>query len=87
MKPLRSNHPSSDIIYQGTVITTYDKGISEKFSGIRNCFNVSPFSKLNIHCVTLRKTGPVEMPSKQSSVCTTSHVTVADSILAKQADF
>jgi hypothetical protein len=31
IKPLGSNHPSSDTIYQGTVIIPYVKGIFKKF--------------------------------------------------------
>jgi hypothetical protein len=51
MKPSRSNCPSSDTIYQGTVIIPQVKGISEKFRCIGN-FSISrPFSKLNIHSV------------------------------------
>jgi hypothetical protein len=40
MKPLRSNLPSSDTIYQGTVSIPYVKGISKKFRHIGNRFNV-----------------------------------------------
>jgi hypothetical protein len=40
MKPLRSNHPYSDTIYQGTVSIPYVKGISKKFRHIGNRFNV-----------------------------------------------
>jgi hypothetical protein len=36
MKPLRSNRPSSDIIYQVTVIITYVKGISRYSRGIHD---------------------------------------------------
>jgi hypothetical protein len=35
-----SNHPSSDIIYQGMFIIPYVQCISEKFRCTENCFNV-----------------------------------------------
>jgi hypothetical protein len=50
MKPLRSNCPS-DTIYQGTIITPYGMGVSEKFRWIGNISVSGPFSKLNIHSV------------------------------------
>jgi hypothetical protein len=40
MKPLRSNHPASDSIYQGTVIIAHVKGINEKCRCTGNRFNV-----------------------------------------------
>jgi hypothetical protein len=45
MKPPRSNHPSSDTIYQGTVIIPYVKGISEKLRRVRNRINVRTIFK------------------------------------------
>jgi hypothetical protein len=51
MKPPRSNRPSSDTIYQGTVIIPYVKGISEKFRWTGNRFNVRTIFKINIHSV------------------------------------
>jgi hypothetical protein len=46
-----------------------------------------PFSKLNIHSMGhLWKLDQLEMPSKQSSVCTISHVILADVTSVKQAD-
>jgi hypothetical protein len=60
MKPLRSNCPSSDIIYQGTVIIPHIKGTSEKFRHIGNHFNVRTIfkTKHTLHG-TLMKTGLV----------------------------
>jgi hypothetical protein len=86
MKPLRSNGPSS--IYHCTVIIPYVKAISEKFRRIGNRFNFKTIFKTK-H--TLRvghwwKLDRLEMPSRQSSVCTISHVTVADVISTIQAD-
>jgi hypothetical protein len=84
MKPPRSNHPSSDTIYHGTVIP-YVKGISEKFRHIGNHFNVRTiFETKHTFCGTLMKTGP--MSSRRSGVCTIFHVIVADVTPAKQAD-
>jgi hypothetical protein len=39
IKPSRNNHPSSETIYQGTVIIPYAKGTSEKFRSTGNCSN------------------------------------------------
>jgi hypothetical protein len=36
IKPSRSSNPSSDTVYQGTVINTYVKGISKKFRRFGN---------------------------------------------------
>jgi hypothetical protein len=70
MKPSSSNRPSSDKIYQGTVIIPYIKGISEKFRRIGNRFNVRTIFKTKPALRgTVMNTGPVEMPSRRSSVC------------------
>jgi hypothetical protein len=55
-----SNRPSSDTIYQGTVSIPHDTGISEKFRGIGNRFNLRTIFVTN-HTLrgTLMKTGPV----------------------------
>jgi hypothetical protein len=60
MKPWKSNHPSSDIIYQGTVIIPYTRGTSENFRHIGNRFNLRTILKTH-HTFhgTLMKTGPV----------------------------
>jgi hypothetical protein len=60
IKPRKSNRSSSDIIYQGTVIIPYTRGISENFRHIGNRFNVRTILKYN-HTLhgTLMKTGPV----------------------------
>jgi hypothetical protein len=55
MKPRRSNHPS-DTIHHGTVTFPYVMGISD---ALGTTSMLEPFSKLNIHCVPLTKTGPV----------------------------
>jgi hypothetical protein len=60
MKPSRSNFPSSDTIYKGTVIIPYVKGIPEKFRCTGNHFNVRTIfkTKHTIHGKVM-KTGPV----------------------------
>jgi hypothetical protein len=60
MKPSKSNHHSSDTIYQDTVIISYVKGISEKFRRIGNRFNVRNIYKTK-HTLrgTLMKAGSV----------------------------
>jgi hypothetical protein len=45
MKPMRSNHPSSDKIYHGMVIILYVMGISEVFRCTGNHFNVRTIFK------------------------------------------
>jgi hypothetical protein len=72
LKPSNSNYPFSDKKYQDTVIIPLVKDISDKFRLTGNVSILGPFSK--------------EMSSRQSSVCTTSHVIVADVTKAKQAD-
>jgi hypothetical protein len=68
MKPLRSNCPSPDTIYQGTVIP-YVKGISEKFRCTGNHFNVRTILKTkHILCGTLMKTGPAR-DAQQTKQC------------------
>jgi hypothetical protein len=59
MQPSTTNCPS-DIIYQGTVIIPYVKGISEKFRRIGNCFNLRTIFKTK-HTLrgTLMETGLV----------------------------
>jgi hypothetical protein len=60
MKPGRGNCPSSDTIYQSTVIIPYVRGISEKFRCIGNHFNVRTiFKSKHTLCGTMMKTGPV----------------------------
>jgi hypothetical protein len=36
MKPSARNHPTSDTVYQGTVVIPYGNGISDKFRRIGN---------------------------------------------------
>jgi hypothetical protein len=56
----RSNRPSSDTIYQSTVIIPYVRGISENFRCIGNRFNVRTIFKMKYtFCGTLMKPGPV----------------------------
>jgi hypothetical protein len=54
------NRPSSDTVYQGTVVIAYVKGTSEKFRCTGNCFNLRNIfrTKHTLHG-TLIKTGPV----------------------------
>jgi hypothetical protein len=60
MKPLRISHPSSDTIYQGTVIIPYVKGFFETVRRIGNRFNVRTiFLAKHTLCGTLVKPGPV----------------------------
>jgi hypothetical protein len=59
MKPSRSNRPSSDTIYQGTVIIPQVKCISEKFRCIGKQFIVRTiFKTKHTLCGTLLRTGP-----------------------------
>jgi hypothetical protein len=69
MKPLASNHPSSDAIYHGTVIISYVKGSSEKFRCIGNHLSPSTIFKTK-HTLqgTLMKIGPVR-DAQQTKVC------------------
>jgi hypothetical protein len=69
MKPSRSNCPSSDTEYLGTVIIPYVKGISEKFRRIRNRFIVRTIFKTK-HTLrgTLMKTGPLS-DAQQTKQC------------------
>jgi hypothetical protein len=60
MKPSTRNCPSSDTIYQGTVIIPYVKGTAEKFRYIVNRFNLRTiFKTKNTLHGTLVETGPV----------------------------
>jgi hypothetical protein len=68
MKPLRSNGPSSDTIYQAMAIIPYVKGISERFKRIGNLFNVRTIFKLSILRGTLMKTGLVR-DAQQTKQC------------------
>jgi hypothetical protein len=87
MKPLRGNHPSSDTVYQGTVIIPYVKGISGKFRRIGNRFKLRIIFKTKYTTRgILMKTGPVRDPSRRSSLCTAIHAIVADVTSVKQAD-
>jgi hypothetical protein len=69
IKPGRSNLPSSNRTYHGTVITPYVMSIPEKFQSIRNCINVSTISK-NKHTLhaTMMKNGPVQN-AQQTGQC------------------
>jgi hypothetical protein len=60
MKPSTKYHPSSDIIFQDTVIIPYGKGIPKKFRCTGNHFNLGTIfkTKRTLHG-TLMKTGPV----------------------------
>jgi hypothetical protein len=60
MKPSRSNCPSSDTIFQGTVIIPFIRGISKKFRSIENLFSVRTiFKSKHTSGGTLMKTGSV----------------------------
>jgi hypothetical protein len=56
MKPSRSNHPSSDTIYQGTVVIPHVKGTSSKFKRIGNCFNARTIfeTKHTLHGILMK---------------------------------
>jgi hypothetical protein len=69
MKPSRRNRPSSDTIYQDTIIITYVKGIFKKFRYIGNRFNARTiFTTPHTLHGTLMKTGPVRN-SQQKKQC------------------
>jgi hypothetical protein len=60
MKPSARNRPSSDRVYQGTVVISYARGISEKFRCIGNRFILRNVFKTKHRLRgTLIKTGPV----------------------------
>jgi hypothetical protein len=60
IKPSRSSRHSSDTIYQGTLIITYIKGISEKLRRNGNRFNLRTiFKTKHTLRVTLMKPGQV----------------------------
>jgi hypothetical protein len=69
MKLSRCNRPSSDTIYQDTVIIPYVKGVSEKFRRTGNHFYVRIIFKTK-HTLrgTLMKTGPVR-DAQQTKQC------------------
>jgi hypothetical protein len=73
---------------QHAYITIFVLRISPRYSDALETISVSgPFSKLNVHSVGhWWKQDQLEMPSRWSSVCTASHVIVADVTSAKQAD-
>jgi hypothetical protein len=69
MKPSRSNCPSSDTIYQGTVTIPHVKGISQKFRHNGNRFNLRTTFKTE-HTLhgTMMKTGPAR-DAQQTKQC------------------
>jgi hypothetical protein len=69
MKPSARNHPSSDTVYQSTVVIPYVKGISEKFRCIKNRFNLRIIFKTK-HTLRgiLMKTGLVRV-AQQKKQC------------------
>jgi hypothetical protein len=69
MKPLAINRPTSDRVYQGTVIIPYVTGTSEKFRHIGNHFNLKTIfkTKHTLHG-TMMKTGPVR-DAQQTKQC------------------
>jgi hypothetical protein len=69
MKPLRSNCPTADAIFQGVAVIPYVKGISENFRRIGNCFNVRNIFKTKYTLRgTLVKTRPVR-DAQQTKQC------------------
>jgi hypothetical protein len=87
IQPKARNRRSPDTVYQGTVVIPYVKGNSEKFSRIRNRFNLRTIFKTK-HTLRESLMNPyrLKMPSRRSSVCSASHVIVADVRSVKQAD-
>jgi hypothetical protein len=69
MKPSVRNRPTSDTVYQGTVVIPYVKGISEKFRRIGNRFSLRTIFKTK-HKLrgTLMKTRPVR-DAQQTKQC------------------
>jgi hypothetical protein len=69
MKPSATNRPSSDTVYQATLVIPYVKGISKKFRRIGNRFNLRTIfkTKHTLH-VTLMNTGPVR-DAQQTKQC------------------
>jgi hypothetical protein len=69
IKPSTRNRPSSDTVYQGTLIIPYAKGSSEKFRHIGNRFNVRTIFKSKYALRgTLMQTGPVR-DAQQTNQC------------------
>jgi hypothetical protein len=68
MKPARSNSPSSDTIYHGTLIIPNVRGISEKFRRIGNRFNVRTIFKTKHTLRETMKTMPVT-DAQQTKQC------------------
>jgi hypothetical protein len=66
VKPSVRYRPTSDTVYQGTIVISYVKGISEKLRRIGNRFGLRTIFKTK-HTLrgTLMKTGP----ARRSSVC------------------
>jgi hypothetical protein len=85
--PSARNRPSSDTVYQGTVVIPYVKGISEKFRRIGYHFSLrTVFKPKHTLRRTLMKAGPVRNAQEtKQSVCTASHVIVADVAVWKYA--
>jgi hypothetical protein len=77
MKPSRSNRPSSDTIYQGTVIILYVSGIPEKFRRNRNNFNVRSIfkTKHTLHGTLMKTRRARDAQQTNQCACTVSHVT------------
>jgi hypothetical protein len=69
MKPLVRNHPTSDTVYQGTVVIPYVKSISEKFRHIGNHFSLRTIFKTK-HALrwTMMETGP-DRDAQQTKQC------------------
>jgi predicted GIY-YIG superfamily endonuclease len=69
MKPSARNRPSSDRVYQGTVVIPYVKGTSEKFRRIGNRFHLKTIFRTK-HTLrgALMKTGPVR-DAQQTKQC------------------
>jgi hypothetical protein len=96
MKPLRSSCPSSDTIYDCTVIA-YGKGISKKFRHIGKCFNVRAIfkTKHTLHG-TFMKTGPVRdaqqmkqcvynIPCDCDCDCDSTHMSLIDCLISQSS--
>jgi hypothetical protein len=69
MNPSSNNHPSSDTIYQDTLITPHAKCIPEKLKSIGNLSYVRTiFKTVHIFRRILIKTGPVK-DAQQTKQC------------------
>jgi hypothetical protein len=75
LKPSRSSHHSSEKTYQGTVIISHVKGVSEKFKCIGNRFNVRTIfkTKQTLHGTTNKTNKETKWSESASELYRPSH--------------